>query len=202
MACVRPFRPWFSPALRVFSTRTAQNQSTDSLLVLSCTSAPPQRLSPKLVASYKKLGRPCLLQKAPRFSLLPFSISKPDSPFFPGSRRCLKDTAISFRSPVLRVWLPSRRCQPSSPRECCFNSPHSWALPSRAFFRPCGPLKISQECSAPAFSYQTLRPGTDASTASAHKTSCASSSRRLLGRQVEPLLSWALTPSGFSFAGY
>jgi hypothetical protein len=158
MACARPFRPWFSPTLRVFSTRTVRDQSTDPSLVLSCTSAPPQWLSPKLVASYKKLGRPCLLQKAPRFSLRPFSISKPNSPFFPGSRRCLKDTAISSRSPALRVWLPSRRCQPSSPRECSFNSPRSWALPSRAFFRPCGPLKISQECSVPAFSYQTLRP--------------------------------------------
>jgi hypothetical protein len=180
MACVLPFRPWLSPVLRVFGSRTAWNQSTDSSLILSCTSVPPQRLSPKLVAFLKKLGRPCLLRKAPRFSPRPFSMSKPDSPF--SHRACarrLKGIATPFKSPVLRVWLPSRRRQPSSPRERFFSSPHSWASPSRAFLRSWGPRMISHACSALTLFRQTLRLGTDASAVSAHQTSRASSSRSI-----------------------
>jgi hypothetical protein len=58
---------------------------------------------------------------------------------------------------------------------------------------------ISQECSVPAFSCQTLQPGTDASTVSAHEISCATSPRHFLQHRVEPLLSWAYAPSGFFF---
>jgi hypothetical protein len=203
MACVLPFRPWFSPALRVFRTRTARDQSTDPSLVLSCTSVPPQWLSPKLVAFYKKLGRPCLPQKTPRFSPRPFSVSKQDSPFFRRARALrLKGIATPFKSPALRAWLPSRRRKPSCPREHSFSPPRSWASPSRALFRSRGALKISRKCSALAFPCQTLRPDTDASAVFAHETSCASSPRRLLRRQVEPLLSWASAPSGYSSAGY
>ena len=203
IACVLPFRPWFSPARRVFRIRTAQDQSTDPLLVLSCTFTPPQRLTLQLVASHKKLGRPCLLQEAPRFSPRPFSISKQVSPFFrPACARRSEDIATSSKSPVLRVWLPSRRRKPSCPREHSFSPPRSWASPFRALFRSRGALQISQKYPALAFSCQTLQPDTDASAASAHETSCASGSRRLLWRQVEPLLSWVFAPSRFSFAGY
>jgi len=181
MACALPFRPWCYLARRAFRTRTARDQSTNPSLVLSCTSAPPQWLSPKLCASHKKLGRPCLLQEAPRFSPRPFSISKQDNPFFHRTRaRRLEDNATSSKSPALRVWLPSRRCKPSCPREFSFNSPRSWASPSRALFRSRGAFKISQKCSALTFLCQTLWPGTDASAVPAHETSCASSSRRLL----------------------
>jgi hypothetical protein len=178
MACVLPFRPWLSPTLRVFKIRTARDQSTNPSLVLSCTSAPPQWLTLKFVTSCKKRGRPCLLPEAPRFTLRPFSISKPSRPFCrPAHARRLKDMAVSSKSAALRVWLPSRRFQPLSPREPFFSSPRSWALPFRALFRSRGPLMISQECSVLAFSCQTRQPGSDASTASAHETSCASGPR-------------------------
>jgi hypothetical protein len=203
MACVLPFRPWLSPALRVFRIRTAWDQSTNPALVLSCTSAPPQWLALKLVASRKKRGRPCLLPEAPRFSLRPFSISKPSRPFFrPAHARRLKDMALSSKSAAPRVWLPSRRFQPLSPRELFFSPPRSWASPFRALFRSHGAHPISQEQSVPAFSCQTLWLGTDASTASAHETSCASSRRHFLRCRMEPLLSWAFAPPGLSFAGH
>jgi hypothetical protein len=202
MACALPFRPWLSPAPRVFRTQNAQDQSTNPSLVLSCTSAPPQWLSPKLVASHRKLGRTCLLHEAPCFSPRPFSISKRENPFFRlAHARRLEGVAVPSKSPALRVWLPSRRHQSPRPRERSFSPPHSWASPFRAFFRPHGPFKISQERPAPALCYQTLRPGMNASAAFAHEASCTSCPPRFLRRWVEPLLSWAFAPSGFSFAG-
>jgi hypothetical protein len=146
MACVLPFRPWLSPTLRVFRIRTARDQSTNPSLVLSCTSAPPQWLTPKLVAPHRKLGRRCLRYEAPRFSPWPFSISKRKSPFFhPARAGRLEEVTVSSKSTTLRVWLPSRRRKPFRPREPSFSSPHSWALPFRAFFRPCGSFGVSPE---------------------------------------------------------
>jgi hypothetical protein len=94
MAYVLPFRPWLSPALRVLRIRTTWSLSTDPALVLSCTSAPPQRLAPTIVACREKLGRPCLPRETPRVSSRPFSMSKWKRPssspgFWPGVREAL-----------------------------------------------------------------------------------------------------------------
>jgi len=45
----------------------------------------------------------------------------------------LRIVALTLRSPVPRVWLPSLRCQPLNPLEASLSPQHSWALPSRAF---------------------------------------------------------------------
>jgi hypothetical protein len=82
MASVLPFRPWFSPALRVFRSRTARGQSTDPSLDLSCTFVPPQRIVPKPVARLRKPGRPCSRIRTPRFTPRPFSMSERKNPSF------------------------------------------------------------------------------------------------------------------------
>jgi hypothetical protein len=82
MAYVLPLRPWFYLAHRVFGFQTTWGVSTYPTLVLSCTFAPPQWLSPAFVAFFKKLGRPCLLKEAPRAIPRPFSMSKQMNPFF------------------------------------------------------------------------------------------------------------------------
>jgi hypothetical protein len=172
MACAFPFRPWSCLAPRVFKTRTARAMSTDPERVPSCTFTPPQWLAPNRVASHGKLGRPCLRCQAPRFSLGPFSISKRRRPFSHRdfSRR-LKSFAVLSRSPALRVWLPSRRCQQPLPSGASFNSPRSWALLFRAYFQPRDADLVSHAWSAPTLSCQTLRPGSGAPAASVRRAS-------------------------------
>jgi hypothetical protein len=75
------------------------------------------------------------------------------------------------------------------PSEASFSSPRSWASLFRALFRPRGPLAVSRERSAPAFSCQTVRLGIDASAACAREASCASSSPAMVMTGAEPLLS-------------
>jgi hypothetical protein len=118
MASVLPFRPWNSPAPRVFRSRAARGQSTSPARGLSCTSAPPQRIFPKPVARSRKPGRPCSQNRTPRFAPRPFSMSKRKNPFSrPARAGRLKSRATLSKSPVPRVWLPSRRCQSFRPRK-------------------------------------------------------------------------------------
>jgi len=48
-------------------------------------------------------------------------------------RRRLNSFALPFRSPILRVWLPSRWTQRPEPLKASFSSQRSWASPFRAF---------------------------------------------------------------------
>jgi hypothetical protein len=144
MACALPFRPWSSPALRVFGLRTARDQSTDPSLVLSCPCTPPQWLAPKLVAPPGRLGRPCLQREAPRSTSQPFSMHGPRNPFFhPATAGRLEGFAVPSKSPALRVWLPSRRCKPHRPRKP-LSAPHTPGLhPSELLLRPPGAPEVS-----------------------------------------------------------
>lgn len=45
----------------------------------------------------------------------------------------LNSVALLPRSPVLRVWLPSLRCELQKPLEASFSPQHSWDSPFRAF---------------------------------------------------------------------
>ena len=79
------------------------------------------------------------------------------APFF--ARYRLVPRPIGFTlptgSPVLRVWLPSQRCQLSRPSEASFSSPRSWASPFRAFLLFGDRKPISELPSAPALSCKT-----------------------------------------------
>jgi hypothetical protein len=82
----------------------------------------------------------------------------------------------SPRSPVPRVWLPSRRCEPPQSVKASFSFPHSWASPFRAFFRP-GDRKEGFPTFLPLwlFPAKPSRLGTGASAASSHRKSGAPS---------------------------
>jgi hypothetical protein len=82
MVYVLPFRPRYSPAPRVFETRTTKGLSTNPPLVLSRTCTPPQWLALTIVAHLERRGRPCLPTKAPRVMPRPFSVSKRENPSF------------------------------------------------------------------------------------------------------------------------
>jgi hypothetical protein len=137
MASVLPFRPWCSPALRVFESRAARGQSTDPALDLSCTYVPPQRILPKPVARIRKLGRRRLRTRTPRFAPQPFSMHERKNPFFrPARTGRLKGFAVPFKSAAPRVWLPSRRCQLHRSRRP-FSASHALGLrPSELFSGP------------------------------------------------------------------
>jgi hypothetical protein len=60
------------------------------------------------------------------------------------------------RSPTLRVWLPSRWCQPALPLEASFSSQRSWASPSRAFLHLRDQPKVSLRSLRPRTSYENL----------------------------------------------
>jgi hypothetical protein len=182
MACLFPFRPWRSPGPRVFGFRTTRNQSTNPAQVLSCTCTPPQWLALPLVASPERLGRPCLLREAPRFSPRPFSMSKQENPFLRLARdqtferryRATRKSRLQGLATLLAV-------SALSPSGTYFSSPRSWASLSRAFFRLGGRFGVSLEPSAPALSCQTVRPDTGASAASAHRASGTTGSPTLFG---------------------
>jgi hypothetical protein len=117
----------------------------------------------------------------------PFSMS---GPWCPSSHMTFghasDEPTRSTRSPVLRVWLPSRRRQPPKPSEASFSSQRSWASPFRAFLLPGDRQDVSTLSSAPALFQQTSRPVAGAPAASAPRKSrppqCPrrfSSSRRL-----------------------
>lgn len=123
-----------------------RNSFTRSQRSLSCTSTPPQRLLPSCAAfSCRVLGRPEATEKAPRLSF-------PDPSAFSDEVTLLFTTLSSRvegvlpyfpRSPILRVWLPSRWCSRPSSLEASFSSPHSWASPFRAFLLPRGRKRVS-----------------------------------------------------------
>jgi hypothetical protein len=54
------------------------------------------------------------------------------SPFL--AKKRLGSVALLPKSPVLRVWLPSRRRQRLKPLKASFSSQRSWASPYKAFF--------------------------------------------------------------------
>jgi hypothetical protein len=137
MACVLPFRPWSSPALRVFGRRTPRGWSTSPTFVLSCPYAPPQWLTPELVATPERLGRPCLPREAPRSVPWPFSMSRQKNPSFrPARAGRLEGVAVPSKSPALRVWLPSRRRKPFCPRKPLSASHAPGLRPSEPFSDP------------------------------------------------------------------
>jgi hypothetical protein len=167
MAYVLPFRSWFSLTPRVFNLRTMRALSTDPTRVLSYTFTPPQWLSPNRVVSHRKLRRHRFQHKTPRLSPQPFSMHKQRHPFFHRKIfRRLKDFALSFKRPILRVWLPSRWCLQPLPLKVSFNFRRSWASLFRAFFRFSDANQVSQICSVLALCYQTHWPSSGASTIS------------------------------------
>jgi hypothetical protein len=172
MAYALPFRPWLYLAPRVFKTRTSRALSTGPSHVLSCTCTPPQWLAPNRVAPHGKLCRRRLPLKAPRFSLRPVSMSKLRRPSC--RQDCswrLRSFAVLSRSPALRVWLPSRRCQQPLPSGMFFNSPRSWASLFRASLRPRDADMVSHACSALTLFCQAFRPDSGAPTAFVRRAS-------------------------------
>jgi hypothetical protein len=101
--------------------------------------------------------------------------------------RRLKGVTLPFRSPALRVWLPSRRCKPSLLSEALFSFPRSWASPFRVLSRLCGSVTVSRECAALAFLRQVFRPGTDASAVPAHSASGTFSPSSIFQLEVRPI---------------
>lgn len=66
-------------------------------------------------------------KKAPRLSSRVLQHIRICSPSFHSSfEQRLKSFAPLFRSPVLRVWLPSRRCQVTTSLKASFSSQRSW----------------------------------------------------------------------------
>jgi hypothetical protein len=55
----------------------------------------------------------------------------------------LRNVALSLKSPALRVWLPSLRCQPIKSLGDCFNSQRSWASPCEALILFIGRMDFS-----------------------------------------------------------
>jgi hypothetical protein len=136
MACLLPLRPWHSPGLGVFGSRTTWGQSTDPAQVLSCACAPPQWLAPSLVVPQWGRGRPCLLCGTPRIGPRPFSISGSKDPFVrPACDRAFERPCLAVRRPRLQglATLLAVSALPSS--GACFSSQRSWASLFRAFFR-------------------------------------------------------------------
>jgi hypothetical protein len=70
--------------------------------------------------------------QTPRLSSPALQHFRKNGPFLPLSRASANRATIP-RSPTLRVWLPSRRCQLHSPSEASLSSQHSGASPFRAF---------------------------------------------------------------------
>jgi hypothetical protein len=98
----------------------------------------------------------------------------------------LKSFAVLFRSSALRVWLPSRRIQPSLPSGLFFQSPRSWASLFRALFRTYNADQVSQICSALTLSCQTYLPGSGASTVFVRKPSCTPCLRIMFQTRTGP----------------
>jgi len=171
-ACLLPFRPRHSPGLRVFRFRTTRDQSTDPTHVLSCACTPPQRLAPPLVAPFRRRGRPCLPNEAPRVGPQPFSISGSRNPSLrttsghASERRCR-----AIRKPRLQGLATLLTASAPAPSGACFSPPRSWASLFKALFRSRSRPRVSPEPSAPALSCQTPRPGHGAPAVSAHGTS-------------------------------
>jgi hypothetical protein len=84
MASFLPFRPWSFPDRRVFDRKAAGRLEFSTTGILSCTSMPPQRLSPLrsalLPASHADHGP--LSSGTRKEASRPFSISGPRLPFF------------------------------------------------------------------------------------------------------------------------
>jgi len=126
---------------------------------LSCTSTPPQRLSPSRAAfSCRVLGRPEATEKAPRLSFPdPSAFSNKSTLLLTWVFPCV-EVMLPYlpRSPILRVWLPSRWCQPPLSLEASFSSPRSWASPFKAFLLPRGQKRVSPSSLRSRASLQTL----------------------------------------------
>jgi hypothetical protein len=143
---------------------------------LSLTSAPPQRNHPNSPPSQEGLqadSEP--LDPVPRLSSYTLQHLRTFGPFLPlPLPRKRPDTFATVpESPALRVWLPSRRCQPQKPSEASSSSQHSWASPYRAFLLSHEPVPLSKYPSAPALPYKTLPGLVPALQRLAHKKSRA-----------------------------
>lgn len=73
-------------------------------------------------------------KNAPRVSSTSLQHFRTQGPFFSLHRpmKRLENVALLPRSPVLRVWLPSLRCQPLKSLEASFSPQRSWDSPFRA----------------------------------------------------------------------
>jgi hypothetical protein len=97
--------------------------------------------------------------QAPRLSCYSLQHLQYRAPLFsPFIERRRKTFALVLRGPALRVWLPSRRCQPLGTLEACFSFQRSWDSLFRALFLPHGQPALSSRLSAPALFPKTL-PG-------------------------------------------
>jgi hypothetical protein len=85
------------------------------------------------------------LTQAPCLSFPTLQHFRSQRPFFSPQLllQRLANVAVFPRSPVPRVWLPSRRCQLLVTLAVSFNSQRSWASLSRAFILPCDRKKVS-----------------------------------------------------------
>jgi len=136
----------FPRTVRFLVSDLLGNSLTHFLRSLSCTSTPPQRLSPSCAAfSHRVLGRPKATEKAPRLSFPDPSAFADEITLFFTSLSSRVEVALPcpLRSPILRVWLPSRWRWLISSLEASFSSPRSWVSPFRAFLLPRGRNNVS-----------------------------------------------------------
>jgi hypothetical protein len=96
--------------------------------------------------------------QAPRLSFRALQHIRPKVPFLPlqVTPKRLRNSAQFPRSPALRVWLPSLRCQPLRTSETSFSPQRSWASPFKAFLLPHDRITLSNNPSALALPYKTL----------------------------------------------
>jgi hypothetical protein len=145
---------------------------------------------PEVRCFRSKAGHPRFLREAPRFTPRPVSMTEQISPIFrPAEAVRLKGVTLPSKGPTRRVWLPSRRCQPTCSWKR-FSASHAHGFCSS---EPCSDLVARSQ--SPAFDPLlrfSVRPkglSIDAPAVSAHKASCASRSRSRVRVRVEPLLS-------------
>jgi hypothetical protein len=103
---------------------------------LSCPSTPPQRLTPQLATLSGVLSRRQATEKSTSPELpCPSAFAEGRAPFSapPVTGRRLRSFAPLLRSPVLRVWLPSRRRKAHLSSEASLSFQRSWALTLQSF---------------------------------------------------------------------
>jgi len=158
------------------------------------------------LASVTQLCRPALStvvddyqqNQAPRLSSPALQHFRSKAPFFALSvaRKRLEYIAQYPKSPALRVWLPSLRCQLPQTLETSFSSQRSWASPFKALLLSHDRFTLSdQSLRSCALPQNPLGPRTCAPAAYSHRKSRApltATQRINPGRSL--LLSWAFWP--------
>jgi hypothetical protein len=140
MASFLPVRPFgFPRTLRVFGGQTGYSQSLDCISASRAvhaipTSRPQHRC--RCVLSCVRFYPFTEAQWHLTQAFLPFSMSKRKGPFSPLNLliQRLHSVALLWRSPTLRVWLPSQRLPLLfPPLHPSFRIQRSWASPCKAF---------------------------------------------------------------------